>query len=62
MATPGWEIELMGDGTADVRRNGRAAAYDLDLEEALDWVRRAEPGGTEVTIIELDGYRTRRRV
>lgn len=55
-----WMIELLPNGTCDVTHDRRAFAYDLDLDEAIDRVRRQ--GADEVTVIELDGYRTKRRL
>lgn len=60
MAVKGWEIEMLHGGLVDLRRDGRGAAYDLDMDEALDWARRQ--GADEVTIIELDGYRVKRQL
>lgn len=55
-----WVIELLPSGACDVTRDRRAYAYDLDLDEALDRVRRE--GADQVTVIELDGYRIKQRL
>jgi len=60
VAVSDWTIELLPNGTCDVTKDRRAYAYDLDFEEALDRLRRE--GADEVTVVELDGYRVKRRL
>lgn len=58
-----WEIEYRG-GTYDLRRGGRAVAYDLDdPEEAIRKILRSSDWhpGDEVWLVEEDGYRRRVR-
>ena len=52
-----WEVEQNADGTFDVRKDGRAVAYDLDDWEIPAVLRRGEATG--YTMIHLDGYRER---
>ena len=58
----GWAIEVLPSGQVDLTRDGKAAGYDLDIEEALEVIRRRDPDAHEVTVIELDGYHVRQRV
>ena len=63
MAQRGWEVEANPDGTFDVRLDGRSVAYDVDDYEIPGVMRRWKAGrGTEYTLIEQDGYRSRQRV
>lgn len=58
----GWVIEEQPSGKVDLRHDRKAIAYDLDDEdEAIRMIRKKDPEATEVTLIEADGYRTRRR-
>lgn len=62
MTASGWEAEVQPDGRIDLRLNRRIIHYDLDdMDEALRIVRRQDGRGTEVAVIEGDGYRTRAR-
>lgn len=54
-------IEVLDKGLCDVRRKGRAFAYECDdLDEALRMIRRKVGKGVVVTVIERDGYQVRR--
>lgn len=60
MARAEFEVEDLGNGTFDVRQQGRVLGYDQDLDEAVRLVVRR--GGTEYVLIEPDGYRTTHKV
>lgn len=58
-----WEVEVHLDGRCDLRLDRRIVHYDLDdLDEAARVVRRQDGPGTEIIVIEPDGYRVRQRV
>lgn len=60
MPRPEFEIEIQPNGLCDVRRRRKAFAYDLDdVDEALSRIRRKYGRDIPVTIIQIDGYRTR---
>lgn len=63
MSADDFELEVDPvTGRVDIRRNGRAYAYDEeDLDIALLRVRREIGHNKEVVVIEPDGYRTRAR-
>lgn len=52
-----WAVEHNDDGLYDVRRDGKAFAYDLDdLDTALEEVRSAYRRGDEVSFTDTTGY------
>lgn len=57
-----WQIEMLPSGQVDLTRDRRPVAYDLEVEEALDWIRRRDPAAKEVTVVDLDGYQVKQRV
>lgn len=55
-------IERLGDGTVDVRDGTRRIETGVGLDEAVQACRRAGARRNEpITIIEVDGYKTRTR-
>lgn len=56
-----WTIEPTETGKFDLFQGGRIVMYDCDdVEEAVVAARRK--GAEEVTVVEPDGYRVKRRL
>lgn len=53
---------MLVNGLVDLTKDRRPVGYDLDIEEAIEWIKRRDPAATEVTVVELDGYPIRRRI
>jgi len=58
----GWVIELLSSGQVDLTKDRHIVGYDLDMDEAINLIRRQDPGAKTVTVREVDGYEVHQRI
>ncbi len=58
------EIFVSDDGTCEVFYDGRPydPQHERDFDDSLATIRRTEPRGTVVTVIDPDGYRFEQKI